>query len=152
MRALQNRVGRLVLCLALAMLCAACATSPHKSASADASTRAVIGGYFDALNRRDLLVLTAYVTPDFQWLSIVDGERIVEVESREALVETLRKHFEQYEIFRWNVVDARVLDDQVAVTERSEWREGGAPQQRETLGVFELRDGRIRRVTYFLTQ
>jgi ketosteroid isomerase-like protein len=139
---------RALACLALAALLSACSSQRIKPDGA--SSRAVIESYFAALNRRDLLALTAYVTPDFEWVSMVDGERIVEVESREALTENLRRHFERHEFFRWSAERVDVVGSIVGVTEHSEWREDGAPQSRTTLGVIELQDGRIRRVTYYL--
>jgi ketosteroid isomerase-like protein len=139
---------RVLACIALAALLSACASPRTKPEGA--ASRAVIENYLAALNRRDLLALTAYVTPDFEWVSMVDGERIVEVESREALAQTLRQHFARHEFYRWGAERMEVVGGAVAVTEYSEWRENEKPQSRTALGVFELTDGRIRRVTYFL--
>ena len=105
-----------------------------------------------ALNRRDLLPLTAYVTPDFEWLSMVNGERVVEVASREALADMLRVYFERNQNPTWRIESMNASGNVLAVTERVEWVESGASQSRNSVGVYEFQDGRIRRVTYFLSE
>ncbi|MBC7983257.1 MAG: nuclear transport factor 2 family protein [Candidatus Obscuribacterales bacterium] len=112
----------------------------------------LIENYFAATNKRDLLMLTAYVTPDFEWISMVDGERVVEVNSREALAETLRQYFTQYAHSTVALEHLQVAGNFVAVNERSEWRDAKGEGYRTSLGIYELSDGRIRRVTYFLTR
>jgi limonene-1,2-epoxide hydrolase len=131
---------------------AGCATAPAKQSGAELSQRAVIENYMAALNRRDLLPLTAYVTPDFEWLSMVNGERVVEVTSREALADMLRVYFERNQNPKWRIESVSASGNMLAVTERVEWIENGSSQSRNSLGVYELQDGRIRRVTYFLSE
>jgi limonene-1,2-epoxide hydrolase len=141
--------------VSIALLCAAlsgCAASPVKHIGNDVSQLAVIENYMAALNRRDLLPLTAYVTPDFEWLSMVNGERVVEVTSREALAAMLRAYFERNQNPKWRIEAVNASGNMLAVTERVEWNENGASQSRNSLGVYELQDGRIRRVTYFLSE
>src|SRR5689334_8798739 len=110
----------------------------------------VIEDYLASLNRRDLLALTAYTTVDVEWYSIVDGERIQEVAGRDALANSLKQFFERYAATSWKIESSASLGNRVAVKERSEWTEAGRSQSRTTLGIYELSDGRIRRITYFL--
>jgi limonene-1,2-epoxide hydrolase len=127
----------------------ACATTPHTSQTQ--SQLEVVERYLGALNRRDLLMLTAYVAPDFEWLSMVNGERVLEVSGREALATALKQYFADNRSTRWSIQSANVIGDHLVVDERSEWREGDMTQARHSLGIYELHDGRIRRVTYFLS-
>jgi len=140
----------LPLALALVVWLSGCAVQPGKHSAVQASQRAVVESYLAALNRRDVLALTAYVEPAFEWYSIVNGERVAEVASREELAAMLTRYFEANKTTRWNIEAVSPVGGYLAVDERSEWSEDGRTQSRNTLGVYELHDGRIRRVTYFL--
>jgi ketosteroid isomerase-like protein len=146
---------------------AAAVSTPAQSSTPAAASRAVVAGYIAALNRRDLLALTAYVTPDVEWYSMVNGERLLELSGREALEKSLAQFFERYAKTRWVIETMQVVEGRgtptdkdrensgssgvvVGVAERSEWNEGGLLKARSSLGVYELSDGRIRRITYFL--
>jgi ketosteroid isomerase-like protein len=138
--------------VSIAMLLTGCAAQPLKQSRIEVSGLAVVENYFAALNRRDLLPLTAYVTPDFEWVSMIDGERVVEVASREELADMLRVYFERNQNPKWRIESVNAAGNVLAVAERAEWIESGATQSRKSLGVYELHDGRIRRVTYFLSE
>jgi limonene-1,2-epoxide hydrolase len=129
----------------------ACAATPVHTNHATQVQLEVVENYLAALNRRDLLVLTAYVAPDFEWLSMVNGERMMEVSGREELATALSQYFADNRDTRWSIQHANVIGDYLVVNERSEWRDGDMTQARNSLGIYELHDGRIRRVTYFLS-
>ncbi len=134
---------------ALIVCVSGCATTSGHATTAT-SSRAIVERYLAALNRRDLLALTAYVTPDVAWYSVVGGRRILELTGREALDKSLAQFFQQHSRTQWTIESAQVVDRRVAVNERSEWNEGERMQSRSSLGVYELSDGRICRITYFL--
>jgi len=143
-------VGKIfALLIAPIVALAGCATHPERGGTNTAV--AVVENYLAAINRRDLLALTAYVTADVEWYSVVDGERVLEVTGREALSASLSAFTERHVEARWRIEWAQAIDDYVAIAERSEWREDGRAQSRLTLGVYEMSDGRIRRMTYFLS-
>jgi limonene-1,2-epoxide hydrolase len=132
--------------------CAGLSAAPSAhSGQPPASGQIVIEKYLAALNRRDLLALTAYVTPDVEWYSMVNGERILEVSGRDALTQSLQQHFAGHANTTWSIEAAQTIGNHVAVTERSQWSEDGRVQSRSTLGVYEFVSGRIRRITYFLS-
>jgi len=141
-----------VLGLLCIVLLSACAAHPVKYSASDRSQLAVVENYLAALNRRDVLALTAHVDPAFQWFSAVDGERIEEVASREGLASMLTSYFRSNTSMQWRIESATAVDGKLAVEERTEWIEDGRMLSRHTLGVYELHDGRIRRVTYFLNE
>jgi limonene-1,2-epoxide hydrolase len=131
-------------------LLTACATAKPSMTDTQNAQRRVVENYFAALNRRDLLALTLYVTPNIEWYSSVDGERILEVAGREPLKGMLTSYFAQNANTEWRMLDAESTDAFVAVTERTQWQSGAGVQTRTTIGVFQIEDGRIRRITYFL--
>ncbi len=144
--------GVLVLTLA-SLLMGGCATVQHRE-SRRSPLLAAVEGYVAALNRRDLLALTLYTTPDVEWYSVVGGELILEVSGRDALAKSLTQYFARNANARWTIKSAQVVANRVAVNEQSEWSEADRRQahagQSVYLGVYELSDGRIRRMTYFL--
>ena len=130
-------------------LLSSCASTPSKQA-APASPLTIVEQYLSALNRRDLLMLTAYVTPDVTWYSIVKGERITEVSGRQALAQTLTNYFASTQKTEWAIEQAIVVAQTVSVRERSQWRADDGNGERSSLAVYEIVDGRIARITYFL--
>jgi len=90
------------------------------------------------------------VSPDVEWYSFLAGERILEVENREGLKEAFETYFARFAETRATIESAWVVGDLVAVRERTQWSDGTLRGSGERLGVFELADGRIVRITYFL--
>lgn len=139
---------RAVLFAVAVFLFSGCATTRSVAPSTPLK---VVESYFASLNRRDLLALTAYTTVDVEWFSQIDGERIQEVAGRDALAKSLTQFFDKYTATHWRIEGAETVDNRVVVRERSEWSENGKTQSRTALGVYELSDGRIRRITYYLS-
>jgi hypothetical protein len=137
----------LTVILGLCML-SACATTQRKTAAQ--SPLVVVEQYLSALNRRDMLALTAYVAPDVAWFSLVNGERLQEVDGRDALIQTLRTYFAQNQKTTWQIEQSIVVDQKVVLRERSQWRADEGSGERVSLVVYELSDGRIARISYFL--
>jgi hypothetical protein len=133
----------------LITLLSSCAATPSKNA-APHSPLPIVEQYLAALNRRDLLALTAYVTPDVAWYSVVHGERITELTGREALAKTLASYFAGTQKTQWTIEQATVVAQTVAVRERSQWSADDGSGDRVSLAVYEIVDGRIARISYFL--
>jgi ketosteroid isomerase-like protein len=96
------------------------------------------------------MVLTAYVTPNIEWFSVLNGEYLQEVAGREELVKTLQTYYTQNQQTHWTVEQSMIVEQRVVVRERSAWRTAAGPGERVSLVVYELRDGRIARINYFL--
>lgn len=141
---------RIVAVLWCALALAGCATVPRQTGGAPSATD-IIRSYHAAISRRDLLPLTLYVAPDVEWYSAVDGERILEVSGREALADMLRAYFSRNLSATWSFDAATTHGAFVAVRERSQWRGANENGERITVCVYELQDGRIRRITQFLS-
>lgn len=134
--------------LLVAVSLVGCAATPRHAEAL--SQRVVVERYLDALNRRDLLVLTAYVTPDVEWYSVVDGKRITEVSGRDALTQMLQTFFARTAHASWHIESALEQERYLAVRELSQWQDADGTGERTSLCVYEFDDGRIRRITYFL--
>lgn len=147
---MSNRCARLGLAAcALAVFLAGCASAPRSAGERGAE--AVVRNYHAALNRGDLLPLTLYVTPDVEWYTVVDDQRILEVSGREALSEALRAYLARDQEASWGFDVALSHGAFVAVRERSRWRGADGRGERVSLCVYEIHDGRIRRITQYLS-
>lgn len=135
--------------LLIASLSAGCATTATESRHTP-TPATVVKSYFAAMNRRDLGVLAAWVSPDVEWFSVAAGERILEVADRDELAQAWRSYFARFATTRVTIESLAAAGDTVAVIERAEWRQGQDSGSRRSVGVFELEGGRIRRITYFL--
>jgi len=139
--------------VALAVLWASgCATVAPVGETGSAGPYAIVEAYYQAVNRRDLLVLPAYVAPDVRWYSVIDGEWLLEVDSREDLAEAFETYFARFPQTGARIEDWLRVGDSIAVRERTTWSDGATNGGGERLGVFEVADGRIVRVTYFLPE
>ena len=74
----------------------------------------------------------------------------VELAGRDALRQALSSYFAQNQDTRWSIEQSMVVEQTIAVRERSAWRAAEGSGERVTLVTYELRDGRIARITYFL--
>jgi len=143
-------VTRVIILLSGMVALTGCAVTGGVARDAEHAPQTVVSAYLAALNRRDLPVLTAYVAPNVEWYSVVNGERVVEITNREALAQMLTRYFSQHERTQWIVERLESVDQVVAVVERSEWSEEDHVAARTSLAVYEVEAGRIRRMSYFL--
>jgi ketosteroid isomerase-like protein len=149
----MRRAGNLLLSLTAMCLLAACATATYDRSVAghgSSASIAVLENYLAALNRRDLLVLAAHVAPDVKWHSIADGEVIVDARNRQELAALLEQYFKLYPHTRWEIETTLASEAKVAVVERSEWGERQPFESKMSMSVYEIEDGRIKRITQFI--
>lgn len=111
--------------------------------------REVVERYLAAYNDHDVAAMLALAHPDIQWLSI-DGDRVrVETEGAEALGKALRDYFEAVPSARSTIDSKMVSGNRVSVRERAHWESEAGPKSQAALSVYEIDDGRVRRVWYF---
>lgn len=134
--------GRLMALFVLAVSSIAQAQSPEE----------VVERYMAAYNDHDIEAMLALVDADVQWLSI-DGERIrVETEGSGALAEAMRGHFESMPSTRSEIETMMVSGSRVSVREKARCRIGDEWREQAALSVYQVADGRIRRVWYFAAE
>lgn len=111
---------------------------------------AVVHEQMDAFNRQDVEAMAERVAPDFVWFSVDDDEVRVEARGRAALAEGMRSYFESFPSVR-SEAEASVVSGRFAVVrERARWTdESGEERTQVSLGVYEIRNGRIQRVWYY---
>jgi hypothetical protein len=111
---------------------------------------AVVHEQMDAFNRQDVDAMAERVAPDFVWFSVEDDEVTVEVRGRAALAEGMRSYFESFPSVRSEVESSLVSERFAVVRERARWTdESGEERTQVSLGVYEIRNGRIQRVWYY---
>ena len=142
------RVAFVLACFSAALT--GCVTIASRDRIPAASPQSVVSAYLDTLNRRDLLAMTAYVTPNVEWYSVVNGERVLEIADRESLSQMLSRYYAQYDRAQWTAERIETAGQIVAVLERSQWTKNERVESRSGLAVYEVEAGRIRRITYFL--
>lgn len=109
----------------------------------------VVERYLDAYNDHDVDAMLEFVHPDIQWLSI-DGDRVrIETDGTEALAQAMRGYFEAVPSTRSSIETMMVSGNRVSVRERAHWKSSGQARSQTALSVYELVEGRIRRVWYF---
>ncbi len=114
---------------------------------------AVVRANLDAFNRQDVEALAATVAEDFIWYN-VDGDKLLpETRGRDALRKGMQAYFKSLPSARSSAEVLTVNGDFVSIRERASWtnKKGEAASQ-AAIGVYEVRDGLIRRVWYFPAQ
>lgn len=116
------------------------------------SPDAVVERYMAAYNDHDVEAMLELVDADVQWLSI-DGDRIrVEAEGAAALGEAMRGYFESMPSTRSEIETMMISGNRVSVREIARWRVGDEWREQAALSVYQIADGRIRRVWYFASE
>ncbi len=111
---------------------------------------ATLRAYLDASNRMDAAAVTALCAEDFAWHA-VDGEKLTtEVQGRARLHEWLTGYYRDLPSARSEFLAIEQAGPFLTVRERTGWenKEGKRVSQ-QALGIYEIRDGLIRRVWYY---
>ncbi|MEJ7812027.1 MAG: nuclear transport factor 2 family protein [Gemmatimonadaceae bacterium] len=149
-RVQRVRAAGLRIALASLALGAGCrGLRPGGAAQREVPPEQVVRDYLVAYNRHDVPAVLALLDPTVAWLSI-EGDS-VRVEARG--LDAMRRGLEAY--FR-NTLDARSVAETmtslgpwVTVRERAYWRSGRTRRSQAAMSVYEVRNGRIRRVWYY---
>lgn len=106
--------------------------------------------YYDAFNRHDAAATAALCTEDVVWFT-VDGDKVApETTGRAALQDWLAGYFKSLPTVRSEVLSLEQAGAHLTVRERVSWdNKAGQRVSQQALGVYEVRDGLIRRAWYF---
>lgn len=114
-----------------------------------ANNETVVRKFEAAFNKHDVAAMTALVTDDAQWLSVVGDKLRVETSGKAALVTWLTGYFKSCPSCRSEFESLMVAGSFVTVHERARWESKSGPKAQRSLGVYEVRSGLIRRVWYY---
>lgn len=109
----------------------------------------VVDAHMAAFNRRDVAAMSEHVSDDIVLLRLAKDEALVETRGRTALEEQMRSYFRSVGSVESVAEEIMVVGPFVAVRERVTWDSEEGPETARSLGVYEVRDGSIRRVWYF---
>jgi uncharacterized protein (TIGR02246 family) len=136
-------------CLIAAWTIAAVSLPFSPPAAAESGPVATVRSFVDAFNARDLDGMAALVTDDVEWLS-VDGRDVgTETEGKAALRSTMEEYFRSCPSCQSELGQVVATGDRVAAVETARWEGKDGPSSQRSLSIYELRDGRIRRVYYY---
>lgn len=108
--------------------------------------------YMAAYNDHDVAAMLELAHPDIQWLSIDGDEVQVVTEGHDALGEAMRGYFESMPSTRSEIETMMVSGNRVSVREIARWRVGDEWREQAAMSVYQIADGRIRRVWYFASE
>ena len=139
---------------ALVLLAAGCASTGPEPVASGVGTEAldVVRQHAAAFSARDMGALLDGVAPDIEWYSIDGGDVTLELTGRAALRDAMFTYFAETPTFRSEIEGAVVSGAFVSVRERATWQTPSGPRTQTAIGVFEVRDGVIRRAWYYPAQ
>lgn len=111
--------------------------------------RQIVERFLEAFNRHDVEAMLALAHPDVQWLS-VDGDKIsVETAGQAALRDSMKGYFASLPTVRSTFESTLVAGPYVTVVERARWQGKSGERTQAALAVYEVREGKVRRVWYY---
>ena len=115
----------------------------------DAAAERVVRDFVDAYNRHDVSAMLALTDTAVTWLSIIGDSVRVETRGAAALRRSMEGYFRSVPTARSTIEALRVVGPWVTVEERAHWTAAAGPRSQAAVAVYEVRDGRIRRVWYY---
>ena len=146
-------IRQILISLMLAAALATTATAQLSATTQPPGPEATVRANLDAFNRQDVEALVATVAEDFVWYN-VDGDKLLpETRGREALRKGMQSYFKSLPSARSSAEVLTVNGDFVSIRERATWKNNaGESASQAAIGVYEVREGLIRRVWYFPAQ
>ncbi len=111
----------------------------------------VVRSALAAYNTRDAAAVAAHYADDIAWFGIgADGKQSVEGEGRAAVEKWLTGYFKNLPDVHAEISDVTQTGPHVSFRERVTWTaKDGAKRAQSALGVYEVREGKIKRAWYF---
>lgn len=116
----------------------------------DSEEAVLLRAYLDAFNRQEPGTIAALCAEDFIWYGVEGGTLAPEVQGRSRLHEWLTGYFKSLPSVRSEFLSIEQTGAFLSVRERSTWtNRAGVRVSQQALGIYEVRDGLIRRAWYF---
>lgn len=129
-----------------------CASGSLQHAATPSSPEiAVVRASLAAFNARDADAVVSHYADDITWTSIgADGKTSVDGDSRESIRKWLVGYFKSLPDIRSEITDVAQTGAYVSFRERATYTaKDGTRRVQSSLGVYEVRDGKIKRAWYF---
>ncbi|MGZ8378657.1 MAG: nuclear transport factor 2 family protein [Gemmatirosa sp.] len=134
--------------IATVVALAACG-APGMARAQDDDAARVVRAFVAAFNRHDVPAMLALTDTAIVWLGIAGDSVTIETRGRRALGESMTAYFRSTPGARSTLDAVTTLGPWVSARERAEWQGRTGPRAQSALSVYEVRDGRIRRVWYY---
>lgn len=145
------KLERVVIAGGVALLLGACAPR-GEGVAREAATNAELGvvrTLVEAFNRHEPERMAALVHEDFEYLS-VDGSKVsVDAVGREALKQSMTSYFASVRDVGSVIEHVTVTGPYVAIRERVSWTGKSGRRSQAALGVYEVREGLVKRAWYY---
>jgi hypothetical protein len=109
----------------------------------------VVAAFVAAYNRHDVPALLALTDSAIVWLTIAGDSVQVETRGHDQLRASLESYFRSVPTTRSAIDGMTTLGPWVSVRERAHWQGASGPRSQAALAVYEVREGRVRRVWYY---
>ncbi len=118
-------------------------------AQAPTPQEAVVRQFVEAFNRKDLDGLLALADTGISWISVIGDSTRVEVHGQPGLRVSLESYFQSFPSASSTLESVRGVNRWVSAWERSTRDTPEGPRIQLSLSVYEVQDGRVRRVYYY---
>lgn len=105
----------------------------------------------DAFNERDVERLAKNVSENFKWYYLGSDTLMLEVEGRQNFQQAMEGYFSSFSWVESNITDYVVIGNRITFKEEVSYRtQSGDIATSSSMGIYEIKDGVITRVWYFL--
>lgn len=141
---------QLYLLIMLVMLSTQPVSATPTASTPPINPEALTRSYYQAFNDRNFLRIDELLAEEFEWASVANGERRVEIKGKDALFTWLTNYFEACPSCRSEILSLQATGLKVRVHERMHWQNSsGDWQQAEAKADYEFSDtGQLQAATY----
>lgn len=130
--------------LAAALIAAALGTTAQAGETND-----VVSALMDAYNRHDVAAMRALWADDIVWYDVKGDEMTASVRSAAAFEAGMRDYFKAFPNVQSKLSGARESGAFLTGVETARWTSKGEKRSQSAPVVYEVRDGKVRRVWYY---
>ncbi|PYE35148.1 hypothetical protein DFP83_10122 [Idiomarina fontislapidosi] len=135
----------------LTLICCVLVSSIGLAQTQAESQLNALNEFITAFNNHDATLMAQYVSDDVQWLSVSGDELSVEVEGKQALIDSMQGYFKSCSSCQSQIGSPIITGSRISVVEHAHWQQNGKKQSQQSLAVYEFDNHLISRVYYFPT-
>lgn len=105
----------------------------------------------EAFNERDIERLSKNVSEDFKWYYLGSDTLMIEVDGRRKFRSAMEGYFAAFSWVESNILNYAVIGNRISFEEEVSYRtQSGEIAKSSSMGIYEVKDGVITRVWYFI--